>query len=73
MNLTLSDFLIKNGIDPGTTLALRHSPTERLLAEVFTKLIEREHNVFNIYQSVQTPKVEKQMAAAKHVAAFWLF
>jgi len=71
MNLTLSDFLIKNGIDPGTTLALRHSPTERLLAEVFTKLIEREHNVFNIYQSVQTPKVEKQMAAAKHVAAFY--
>jgi hypothetical protein len=71
VDLTLSDFLIKNSIDPATTLALRHSPTERSLAEVFPMLITSEHDTFNTYQSVQTLKVEKQMDEAKHVAAFY--
>ncbi|MDR3509834.1 MAG: hypothetical protein P4L64_18260 [Caulobacteraceae bacterium] len=71
MDLTLSDFLTKNNIDPATTLALRHSPTERALAEVFTMLITNEHDAFNNYQSIQTLKVEKQMSMAKHVAAFY--
>ncbi len=71
MNLALSDFLTKNGIDPATTLALRHSPTERSLAEIFTMLIIKQHDAFNTYQSVQRPKVERQMGEAKHVAAFY--
>ena len=70
MDLTLSDFLRKSEVNPATTLVLRHSPTERSLAKVFTGLIAREHDTFNTYQSVQTPKVEKQMDSAKHVAAF---
>ena len=72
MDLTLADFLKKNGIEPNTTLVLRHGPKERRLMEVFTMLITSQHDVFNTYQSVQTVAVERQMAAAKHVAAFFV-
>ena len=41
------------------------------MAEVFTMLVTSKHDTFNTYQSVQTPKVEKQMVEAKHVAAFY--
>jgi hypothetical protein len=58
MDLTLSDLLAKNNIDPATTLCLRHSPTERRLADVFTMLIVGEPAEFNTYQSIQTLKVE---------------
>lgn len=67
--MNLRDLLVRENIDPKTVLVLRHTPPPKLAAEL-PRLAMEEPDVFNAYQQTQTRKVEREMQAAKYVAAF---
>ena len=68
--MDLNSLLSEVSIDPGSTLVLRHRPKEPELRRVLSWLAAEQPDVFNAYQQTQTPRVEKQMLKASHVASF---
>ena len=67
--LELNDLLAKAGIDPATTLVMRHRPQEPALRRVFAWIASERHDLFNAYQATQSRVVEKSLTRAQHVAA----
>lgn len=68
--MNFNDLLKAEQVDPDTTLVLRHVPRERELRKVLPWLAVERPAVYNAYQQTQSPKAEKQMQRAKHVASF---
>ena len=69
-DVELNDLLLRENIDPGTVLVMRHCPREPRLNAVFPWLVEENHNLFNAYQQTQGPKVEKAFQSATYLASF---
>ncbi len=68
--MNLNDLLAKEVIDPTQVIVLRHRPTEPQLNKVLPWLAAEKPDVFNLYQQVQTEKLERAMLGASHVATF---
>jgi len=68
--MELRNLLEIQDIDQKTVLVLRHRPKEPELRRVLPWLAAEQPKVFNAYQQTQTPKVEKQMLKASHIASF---
>lgn len=62
--LTLSDLLIKEGLDPKSVFVLRHRPHEPELRKVLPWLAAEKPTVFNAYQQTQGAKLQRALAAA---------
>jgi hypothetical protein len=58
------------GIDPAKVIALRHRPKEKKLRRVLPWLAAEQPNLFNAYQQVQGPKLEKAFLSIDFIAAF---
>lgn len=68
--MNLHQLLIENGIDPDSTLVMRHRPTEPQLRKELIWLAAEKPDVFNAYQQCQNPRVERQLKQASHLASF---
>src|ERR1700761_4700680 len=65
-----NDLLARSGLEPETVLILRHRPQEDKLRKNLAQLAEEEPALFNAYQRLQTPQVERAYLRAKYVASF---
>ena len=68
--MDLHHLLTREGIDPESTLVMRHRPLEPQIRKELMWLAAEKPEVFNAYQRCQTPRVERQMEQASHVASF---
>lgn len=70
--MQLNDLLVAEGIAPSSVLVLRHRPSnkERKLRKALPWLAASRPELFNEYQSSQTPKVERAFQRANYVASF---
>jgi len=68
--LTLTMVLEAAGIPPDETLVVRHTPKERSLRRVMPWLVNEKPNLFRMYQSTQSAKLEAAMQSAIYLAAF---
>jgi hypothetical protein len=70
--LEFNDLLLKAGLDPEGVVVFRHKPRpeETRLRKVFSWLAAEHPDLFNAYQQTQSPRVEKMLLTASHVAAF---
>jgi hypothetical protein len=68
--LELNDLLGKAGVDPASTLVMRHRPTEPALRRVLPWLAQERPEVFNAYQSQHGPRTEAALLKARHLASF---
>ena len=68
--MDLYQLLTQEGIDPESTLVMRHRPLEPQVRKELMWLAVENPDVYNAYQRCQTPRVEKQMEQATHVASF---
>lgn len=68
--LTFLDMMQKHGIDPATTLVMRHRPEQPSLARVLPWLVDEHPEAFNAYQSTQYPRQQKQFEKAEFLASF---
>ena len=68
--MDLYQLLTQEGIDPESTLVMRHRPLEPQVRKELMWLAAENPDVYNAYQRCQTPRVEKQMEQATHVASF---
>ncbi len=60
--MNFDDLLVREGIDPGRVLVLRHRPHEAGLHRVLPWLAAERPSVFNAYQQTQVEKLERSMA-----------
>ena len=67
---TFRDLLLKNGINPATTLLMRHRPMQPALAKAIAWLAHEHIEAFNAYQSTHYPRQVAQLMKAKTLAAF---
>jgi hypothetical protein len=68
--MQFNDLLRVQGFDPTHVLVVRHRPKEPRLREALPILAVEEPRLFNAYQRLQNPKVEKAYTRAKYVASF---
>jgi len=68
--MDLHQLLTEEGIDPDSTLVLRHRPLEPQIRKSLMWLAAENKDVYNAYQQSQSPRVERQMERALHVASF---
>ena len=62
--MNLSYLLAEAGLDPATTLVMRHTPQEKQLARVLPWLAAEQPDLFNAYQQIQPPKAGRAMEKA---------
>ena len=67
--LELNDLLAKAGIDPATTLVMRHRPREPELRRVFSWIAVERPDLFNAYQSSHFPRTEAALKRATHLVS----
>jgi hypothetical protein len=58
------------GLDPAEILIVRHAPVERSLKAILPWLVIERPHLFEAYQRIQRPALERAMARARYVAAF---
>lgn len=68
--MELRDLLESEGIDPDSTLVMRHRPTEPELRRALPWLAADRPQTYNAYQQFQGPTHEKQLLQAYHLASF---
>jgi len=71
--MNLNDLLNSKGIDPSSTVVLRHRPHEPELRKVLPWLAAERPNLYNVYQQTQRDKLEQLMQGLNgngHVASF---
>ncbi len=68
--MDLHQLLIQEGIDPESTLVMRHRPLEPQIRKELMWLAAENPDVYNAYQQCQSPRVERQMEQASHLASF---
>lgn len=68
--MDLHQLLLQEGIDPASTLVIRHCPTEPQIRKELTWLAAENPEVYNAYQQCQFPRVENQLKQASHLASF---
>ena len=68
--MEFKDLLKKHGITNEEVLVFRHSPKEPELQSVLPWLAVEKPKIFNAYQQMQGPKVEKAMQKATFIASF---
>jgi hypothetical protein len=67
---TFSELLTQTGIDPKSVLVMRHRPREESLNFAFDSVAAEHPELFNHYQSFQSPREEGMLKRAKFLAAF---
>jgi hypothetical protein len=67
--IELNDLLVKVELDPAKVMVMRHRPTEPALRNALPWLAEEQPEVFNSYQRIQGPRVEKSLAKASHLVS----
>ena len=67
--MELNDLLRKAGIDPSTTLVMRHRPAEKGLRDVLPWLAAEKHDLYNAYQRQHGPRVEVALQKASHLVS----
>ena len=68
--MEFNDLLEREGISSKEVLVFRHSPKEADLRSVLPWLAVDKPKIFNAYQQMQGPRVEKAMQKAKFIASF---
>lgn len=71
--MNLNDLFLMRKIDPRRVIVLRHRPQEPQLRKVLPWLAIEKPEVFNAYQRIQKPKLEKaikQMSGSGYVVSF---
>lgn len=68
--MDLHQLLIQEGINPESTLVMRHRPLEPQIRKELMWLAAEDPEVYNAYQQCQSPRVERQMEQASHLASF---
>lgn len=69
--LDLNMLLRAEGIDPQGVMVFRHRPTEPKLRKAFRRIIADRRELFDAYQRTHSERVERSLARASHVAAFF--
>lgn len=68
--LDLALVLSADGLDPTTTLVLRHRPSEPGLRKAFAWIAGSRPDLFDAYQATHNPKTEAALVRARFVASF---
>jgi len=68
--MDLYKLLSDSGIEPESTLVLRHRPLQPQIRKELMWFASENQEVYNAYQQCQSPRVERQMQQAWHVASF---
>lgn len=68
--MDLHHLLLQEGINPDTTLVMRHRPMEPQIRKELMWLAAENPKVYNAYQQGQFPRVERQLVQASHLASF---
>ena len=67
--IELNDLLRKAGVDPATTIVMRHRPREKSLREVLPWLAAEREALYNAYQCKHGVKVEGALQKAAYVVS----
>lgn len=68
--LDYRSLLEMEGLDPASTLIVRHNPVEKSLRRVLPWLVTERPDLWLAYQRIQWESLEKAMTKAAHIAAF---
>ncbi len=67
--MDLNDLLMQASVPIEATLVMRHAPREPELRRVLPELAANREAVFNAYQQVQVPRVQKQLTRASYLVS----
>jgi len=68
--MDFKDVLIKQGLDLGKVMMMRHRPKQPNLRKILPWLAAERPDVFNAYQQTQNPQAERALTKADFVASF---
>lgn len=59
-----------DGVDPASTVVMRHRPGESRLHSAFVRIVQEQSHLFNAYQRIQgSERISRSIQKARYVAA----
>lgn len=68
--MDLHTLLIQEGINPDSTLVMRHCPLQPQIRKWLPSFAAENPEIYNAYQQCQSPRAERQLTRARHLASF---